>query len=151
MGRAPELFVMKNYLSGDRTEVKKRLQIGDVLTETAVREHYCIPGNEHSSPPWSCVHVAMINCIIVARDYKNDYVGIRRIQEQIKDGSFNPNMDEDLFWIGGSGGAPEDYGNRPIDLNKIAMAEKMARFVLPQTQSSNTPMNECLLNLVQRK
>jgi hypothetical protein len=134
MGRAPRLYVMTKYGQGDlKSEVEKILEIGDVLTENAVREHYGIPRNEHSSPPWSCVHEAMLNCIIVAQDYKNDYAGIRNIQEQIEAGNYHPNSFSNLFWVGGSGGAPEDYGNRPVDLSQIAMKETMPQYVLPQT------------------
>ena len=151
VGRAPRLHVVTNYGHGDPMEALKVLEVGDVLAENTVREHYGIPCNEHTSPPWSCVHEAMLNCIIVAQDYKNDYASIRRIQEQIQAGIYNPNEEDDLFWVGGSGGAPEDYGNRPIDLSQIAMREKMARYVLPHTQSPKSAMNECLLSLVGRQ
>jgi hypothetical protein len=151
MGRAPYLHVRTNYSTGGTDEVQKMLEIGDVLTENAVREHYGIPRNERSSPPWSCVHAAMLNCIIVAQDYKNDYDGIRRIQKAIADGTFDPSLQDDLFWIGGSGGAPEDYGSRPVDSSQLSMEQRMARYVLPHNQSRVSNMNDCLLNLVQRE
>ena len=93
----------------------------------------------------------MVNCIFVAQDYKNDYKGIRRIQMEIEQGIFDPKLHKDLFWIGCSGSAPENYGSRPVDLSRIKMEEKMARIVLPQTQSRYSNMNEALLNLVQRE
>ena len=82
-GQAPMMFVQEAYWEGNKEEKKKELAIGDVLSEVSVREYYGIPQNEHTSPPWSCVHDGLMNCIIVVQDYKNDYEGIRAIQQKI--------------------------------------------------------------------
>ena len=146
-GQAPELFVQEKYGTGDSTERQKRLDIGDVMSETYVRDHYGIPRNEHTSPPWSCVHAGLMNCIIVSQDYKNDYEGIRAVQQQIASCMFFPSISDKLFWIGGSGGAPEDYGRKPLKLAMAEMEEKTKRYTLPHNQSLSSPMNKSLLDV----
>jgi hypothetical protein len=150
-GQAPKLFVQVGYGEGKMEEREKRLTIGDVLSELTVRDHYGVPRNEHTSPPWSCVHDGLMHCIIIAQDYKNDYEGIRAIQDKIASRTFSPKLKERLFWIGGSGGAPEDYGRKPVKLSSVAMEEKTARYTLPHNQSRSSSMNKALLNLGSRR
>jgi hypothetical protein len=123
-GQAPKLFVITNYPDRNPIEKNKRLTIGDILRERIVREHFGIPMNEHSSPPWICLHDALMTCIIISQDYKLFYKGIRLIQAMISDKSFTPSISEILFWIGGSGGAPEDYGSRPQEFSQQMMGNK---------------------------
>ena len=78
-GRAPELFVASDYPADKCREIRKGLVIGDVVREIAVREHYGVPRTEHTSPPWRCIHDALMNCIIISQDYKHFYEAIRKI------------------------------------------------------------------------
>jgi hypothetical protein len=92
-GRAPELFVATEYPRNKTKGIFKHLKIGDVISERAVREYYGVPRTEHTSPPWRCIHDALMNCIIVSQDYKNFYAAIRKIQQQIDHGSFCPTLE----------------------------------------------------------
>ena len=141
-GRPPRAEVISNYPCPE-VLVVRRLKIGDVLKEGTVRNLFGIEYNDNSSPPWRCVHHLLTNCVIIAQDYKNDYPGIRKVQQQIAEGKFHPKPGESMFWVGGSGGSPAQNGAVARPLARESQTEKCALFSVADDQNGLSRMNSC--------